>query len=133
MLKSTQIELRQSEIRERCKALLAVETRSEAETKEMGSLTAESQRLEPELRAAKVVEGTDEVTLTKEDAETRERLELRSQSRFGRYLAAALSGRVLDGPEAEYRASTGLAGDGFPLSFFDQDRPIEIRVDARRP
>ena len=131
MLKSTQIELRQSEIRERCKALLAIETRSEAETKEMGDLTAESQKLEPELRAAKVVEGTDEVTLTKEDAETRERLELRGKARLGRFMSSRLSGRVLDGAEAEYRAAIG-GGDGIPFDLFEQDRPreLELRADA---
>ena len=61
------------------------------------------------------------------DAEARERLELRSKASLTAYILAALSGRQVDGPEAELRDAAGIGG-GVPVELWDQ--PTEIRQDA---
>ena len=92
--------------------------------------------LEVEYRACEKAEADDhpveKATTITLDAETQELLELRSKSRFGRFLASAISGRAIDGVEAEYRSAAG-GGDGIPLDLFEQDRPkssLEFRADA---
>ena len=126
------LQLRQSEVREKLNTLLGLETRTEEQQGELEKLTAEGQKIEPELRAA-IIAAPDEQTVVTptDDPEVRERLELRGRVRFGRFLAAAISGRVLDGAEAEYRSSMGT-GDGVPLDLFEHDRPstLEYRADA---
>ena len=92
------------------------------------------------LQAALVVEDAERQVAEREatklgslagDPEQRERLELRGRARFGRFLASALSGRAIDGVEAEYRSSMGT-GDGVPLDLFEADRPkvLEYRADS---
>ena len=127
------LQLRQSEIREKLNKLLGLETRTEEQQGELEKLTAEGQKIEPELRAA-IIAAPDEqtvVTKTTDDPEVRERLELRGRARFGRFLASAISGRAVDGAEAEYRSALG-AGDGIPLDLFEQDCPrkLEYRADV---
>ena len=132
MLLSDKLSLRLSEIREALNVLLQTENRSDAQKAEMSALSAEALEKEPEYRAAKIADGVlTETNTSTADPEVRERLALRGKSRFGRFLASAISGRVLDGSEAEYRAAAG-GDDGFPLDFFEKDRPrkLEYRVDA---
>ena len=134
--------LRQSEVREKLNALLGLETRTEDQDKELTTLTGEAQKLEPEIRAALVVEGAERQVAEREAAELgslagspeqRERLELRGRARLGRFLASAISGRAVDGVEAEYRSSMGT-GDGVPLDLFEQDRPKVLEyAPMRRP
>ena len=69
---------------------------------------------------------------TEPDAETRERLSLRSRSRVGSFLTAAMRGREVSGPEAEYRAALEIP-DGIPLDLWEADRPVESRQDAAPP
>ena len=127
------LQVRQSEIREKLNTLLALETRSEEQDKELTTLTGEGQKIEPELRAALIAAPDEQTVVTKttDDPEARERLELRGRARFGRFLASAISGRAVDGVEAEYRAAVG-AGNGIPLDLFEQDRPkvLEYRADV---
>ena len=131
MTKSQTIQVRLSECRQRLNELLQVEARSVEQQAEMETLTAEVSTREPELRAALAAEPDPQTVVTPTDSEHRERLSLRSKSRFGRFLASAISGRVLDGSEAEYRSAVGV-GDGIPLDLFEQDRPrkLEYRADA---
>ncbi len=126
------LQLKQSEIREKLNTLLGLETRTEGQDAELLTLTADAQKLEPEIRAAIIATpDPQEVTTPTGDPETRERLELRGRARFGRFLSSAISGRAIDGVEAEYRSAMG-AGDGIPLDLFEQDRPreLEYRADA---
>ena len=135
MLLADKLEVRLSEIREALNKLLQTENRTDEQDVEMSDLSAEALKKEPEFRAAKIADGvlsdTTTTTTTTADPEVREKLELRSKSRFGRFLAAAISGRAVDGAEAEYRSALG-AGDGIPLDLFEQDRPraLEFRADA---
>ena len=66
------------------------------------------------------------------DPEQRERVELREKASLGKYLFAGLTGKPVDGPEAELRAAAGLT-DGIPLELFDIPQPekrTEQRADA---
>ncbi|MDE0387831.1 MAG: hypothetical protein OXI75_03935 [Rhodospirillales bacterium] len=63
--------------------------------------------------------------------EERERLELRGRARFGKYIAAALQGRKVDGAEAEFSAAHKVPAGSIPLDLFESDRP-EVRNGERR-
>ena len=68
------------------------------------------------------------------DAETRERLELRSKATFTGFLRARLQGHEPAGELAEYRAACQLPPEvagGIPLDLFENDRPaLETRADV---
>ena len=143
MTRLQELQLKQSEIREKLNTLLGKESRTEAEDTELRELTADAQKLEPEIRAALVAEGDDERAAREAaeaagvDPETRERLELRSRATLGGFLLSALQGRLPGGAEAEYAAACGVT-DGFPVDLFEQDRPpetrtVETRADAVSP
>ncbi len=143
MTKLQELQLKQSEIREKLNTLLGKESRTEAEDTELRELTADAQKLEPEIRAALVAEGDAERQAREAaeaagvDPETRERLELRSRATLGGFLLSALQGRLPGGAEAEYAAACGVT-DGFPVDLFEQDRPaetrnVETRADAVSP
>ena len=130
MLKSITAALKLSEIREKLNDLNAIADPTDAQKTEERDLLASQKSAETEYRKALQTEDDARTTPTAADAESRERLELRSKARFGRYLAAALSGRAIDGPEAEYGEALGLIGNGIPLDLFEHDRPLEVRADA---
>ena len=131
MTNAQKIRLRLSQVRQRLNEIAGIEgdaftdeIRSEAE-----SLQTEYAALEARHRAAIVAEGEGETRTNGEgpDAEARERLELRSRASLTGYLRAALSGRQVDGAEAELREAAGI-GDGIPLELWDV--PAETRADA---
>ena len=132
MLKSATKAIRISEIRSRLLELDATpeDKRGDGVTSEIAQLKTEMETREKEYRSA-LTEEQEERSHPTADPEMRERLELRSKARFGRYLAAAISGRALDGPEQEYRAALAIS-DGIPLDLFEEDRPrpIEYRADV---
>ena len=130
-----ELQIKQSEYREKINNLLAKADRTEAEDAELIEQTTAIQKLEPELRAALAVED-DAERLAREaggavDAETRERLELRNRATLGGFLRAALQGRLPGGVEAEYAAACKVT-DGIPLDLFEQDRPTETREVEHR-
>ncbi len=119
-------ELRERQSKERGRmAELAVaaeltdETRAELDTIEQGTPD-----LERQIRAATVAVEAEEAEqraaapgdpAATGDPEDRERAELRSKVRLGSYVAAAIEQRAAVGPESEYNASLGIAGNRFPL------------------
>ena len=111
------IQLKLSTCRQRLNELLQVETRSAEEQTEMEALTKEVSSKEPELRAALAAEADpQEVVTPTEDAEGRERRELREKVKVSDHLAAAMEGRGLDGAAQEYNQALGLRATGsFPL------------------
>lgn len=137
-----ELQIRQSEVREKINKLLNVPTgeRGENYEPELRERTAAAQKLEVELRAALVADVDAERAAREaaeaaggDDPETRERLELRSRATLGGFLRAALQGRVPGGAEAEYATACGVA-DGVPLDLFETDRPApETRADAATP
>ena len=136
MTNAQKTRLRLSQVRQRLNEIAGVEgdaftdeVRSEAE-----SLQAQFADLETRHQAAIVAEGEAETRATGDDldAEARERLELRSQASLTAYLRAALSGRQVDGREAELRDAAGI-GDGIPLELWDVpsvNGNRETRADA---
>ena len=111
------IQVRLSFCRENLNRLLSIETRSDEQTAEMEALTNEVSAKEPELRAALAAEADpQEVVTPTEDAEGRERRELREKVKVSDHLAAAMEGRGLDGAAQEYNQALGLRATGsFPL------------------
>ena len=111
------IQVRLSFCRENLNRLLSIETRSDEQTAEMEALTNEVSAKEPELRAAIAAEDDKKEVITPtEDAEARERRELREKVKVSDHLAAAMEGRGLDGAAQEYNQALGLRATGsFPL------------------
>ena len=133
MTRSQKLTIRQSEIRQKLNELLGVEERSDDQQAELEALTAEAQKLEPELRAAIAAEPPVETTATDGlDAEARERLHLRSRANLGAFLLAALQGREVAGAELEYRQALGF-GDGIPIELWERDRPAAERAATPAP
>ena len=65
MNKLQKLQIRQSEIRQRLNELLGLETRTEEQTSELKTLTAEGSAIEPEVRAAIVSTPDPEEVITK--------------------------------------------------------------------
>ena len=131
------IQIRLSECRQRLNTLLQIEMRSAKEQTELETLTAEVSQREPELRAALAAEPDPEVRESRltdgGDSETRERLELRNKSKFGRFIFAAISARAVDGVEAEYAAAEGVSAAGqIPIDLFETRR-VETRAVTPSP
>ena len=128
--------IRASEIRQRLNQIagLSDDEMSDEVRAECDTLTTEYRTVETRLRAAITAQGeTVETGPTTQDAEHREREELRQRSSFGRYLSAALRGRQVDGPEAEYAAAVGVNESGrVPLGLFEAGE-IEHRADTVSP
>ena len=115
MTRSQKLTVRLSEIRQKLNGLLGVEDRSDEQNAELETLTGEAQKLEPELRAAIVAEGdpTETRTATTEDAEDRERRELRGKVALADYIGAAVAqgdAGAATGAAAEYAAAMGCSG-----------------------
>jgi len=133
MTKVQTITVRLSEIRQKLNDLLGVEDRSDEQNTELETLTAEAQKLEPELRAAIAAEPDPETHVEDTaDAETRERINLRGRVGLGAFLAHALGEKSsLDaGAFAEYRAACKVDRPGLPLDIFEQDRPVREERDV---
>ncbi len=129
MTNAQKIRLQLSKVRQRLNEIsglegddFTAEIRSEAE-----SLQTEYGDLETRHQAAIVAEGESETREVAVDAEQRERIELRSKASLGRYLAAALRGRLVSGAEEELQRAAGI-GDGIPLELWDV--PTETRADV---
>ena len=124
-------ELRDHQSRERQKMaeLSLVESLTDDQRQELDTIEAGTPDLERQLRAAQVAVDEEDRACKIEDgtkvpdAEQRERIELRSRASVGRYLAAAIRGRAVDGAEAELQQAAGV--DGIPFELWD--RPPEQR------
>ena len=133
MTKLHELELAQSEAREKLAGLLDIASgeRTDAQKAEIGTLTTEIRTREPEIRAALVAESADERTArlaaaaagVPMDAETRERVELRNRAQLGNYLTAALAGRIPSGAEADYGAACEARAGEIPIDLWERDRP----------
>ena len=136
MTKLQELQIRQSEIREKLNNLLGKDTRTEAEDTELRELTAEGQKIEPEIRAAMIAEEDAERQRREQagetpDAEIRERIEIRSRSRLANYLSAAARGAMPSGAEAELSAACGITTGAIPFDLWEPS-PEEIREREAR-
>ena len=138
MLKSQKLLLEQSEKREKINGLLAKDELTNEERSELATLTGRMQETEVEYRAAIVAEESDLEKRKADggdglDPEERERMELRSKSKFANFVGAAMENRAAVGAEAEYMAALGMPGVGlnggtaFPLSML---APPEVRAET---
>ena len=131
MKRSVKLTLRLSEIRQRLNTLLAIEDRSDDQAGEMESLTAESQKLEPELRASLVAEGDAEQRAAEnfagnQNPEDRELRSLIAGSTLAEVIGAVVERRAATGRTAEYQQHLGLGPSQVPLELL-RDRGAEIR------
>ena len=132
------LQLKQSEIREKLNSLLGLETRTEDQDKELTTLTAEGQKIEPEIRAAIIAApDPEEVTTATVDPETRERLELRSKARLNDFLRARIRGQFATGATGEYAEAVGITDGSIPLDLFqpspEQRAVLETRAITPPP
>ena len=106
-----QIESARIKMAGRLNEIAGLEDLTDAIRAEASTLETEYRDSGVKLTAALVVEDAERQVAEREAAalgslagspEQRERLELRGRARFGRFLASAISGRAVDGVEAEY-------------------------------
>ena len=135
MTTAQRLQVRSSEIRAKLNTLAAIDAPTDEQNTEIATLTEEYGTTESRMRAAIIAEGGDPAgrTVETEDAETRERLEIRGRSRVGAYLLAALQGRLPGGAEAEFSAALGTPGGEIPIDLWEVDRPkpAEVRAATR--
>ena len=94
------------------------QAKDEPNGESLETLRKQSLDAEKELREALAKDEDDESIAKTPDREERDRLELRSKSRFHRFVRAAVLGREVDGAEAEYADSLGCPGL-VPLDLFE--------------
>ena len=128
---------RQSKQRQRMAELSLVDELSDEQRSELDGIENGTPDLERSLRAATTAAEDEEkesetVAATGPDAEKRERMELRGKASLTGYLRAALSGRQVDGAEAELRAAAGI-NDGIPLELWDVPQTEEQRAATEAP
>ena len=124
---------RQSKERGKMAELSKVDTLTDEQRAELDKIKTGTPDLERQIRAARVaVEDEEKAAQTKAldtpDAEMRERLELRGKASLGKFLTAALSGRQVDGAEAELQQAAGVGG--IPVELWDTAKPVEQRADV---
>ena len=134
MTNAQRLALRLSEIRQKLNDLSGKDELTEAEEKEMRTLSAEYPKLEERHRAALISDSTEEAAALDEDGdgEDRERAELRSRCKVGRYVSAALDGLPVQGAEAELSAAAGCPGS-VPLELFEVRRSESTEKRAVTP
>ncbi len=120
MDKVLELELKITEARSELSKLNDVETPDDTQEKRMETLTKEIRSLDTRLAAAKVMQTSTNETRTDnaEDAEEKERRELRSKCMVGRFLGAALQGHLVTGAEGEYLAAVGLEQGKIPMDLW---------------
>ena len=116
--------VRQSETREKLNTLAAVAEPTDSQAADLATLRTEANGIEVELRDALKARDDDDRSdpdgVDHEDAETRERRELRSKARISRFIASAANGRVIDGAEAEVGDAYGCPGL-VPFGMFERE------------
>ena len=133
MTESQKIALRRSKVRERLGEIAKLE--GDAYTDD---IKAEERGLQDEYTAAEVRHRSAIIAEDREveehraeagnngiDAETRERIELRSKASLSNYLLCAARGRMVSGAEAELAQAAGV--EGIPLELWDAPVPAEQR------
>ena len=133
MTTAQRLQIRASEIRQRLNAISGLDDLTDEVRAESDRLTGEFRDVETKLRAALVAEGDEAerraAGLDTEDAEQRERRELRGRAQLHRFVSAAIERRGVDGAEAEYAAAENCGGL-VPLSLFG---PTAERARGRIP
>ena len=121
--------LKQSTVRERVNVLGAKSDPTDAETTELVECRNKATAIEKELREALADDNGEHVDDQGivEDAETRERREIRSRARVMRFVEAAANATAIDGAEAELSAAFGCRAGHMPLCMLEE-RQVETRA-----
>ena len=132
MLRSQQLSLRASVIRQRLNELAGLEDLTAEQRSESDRLVNELGTVETQYRAALTAEGAAAEARSDASGEGAERRALMSGVRLGRYLAAAVESRAVDGRESEANAAVGLgAANVMPWAALDPGpRAAEARADV---
>ena len=135
--KLRQLRERQSKERGRVAELAVADELTDETRSELDRIETGTPDLERQLRAATVAveaEESEQREAAKAGAagdlqggEDRERIELRSKVRMGRYVVAAMENRSVDGAEGELNAAVGIGANRFPLELL---APPERRIAA---
>ena len=114
---------------------------TEEERTELSTHVDRLESIEPEIRAATTAEAAERAQIEEEarkaapddgvTPEVRERNDLAKKARLGTYLLAAISGRRVDGPEAELRAAFDIGDDAIPMSCLDVEHRERMREEHR--
>ena len=114
---------------------------TEEERSELSTHVDRLESIEPEIRAATTAEAAERAQIEEEarkagpddgvTPETRERNDLAKKARLGTYLLAAISGRRVDGPEAELRAALDIGDDAIPMAALDVEHRERMREEHR--
>ena len=130
MTNRQKVVLRLSQVRRRLNDIAGIEDLTDEIRSEAEALHTELNDLSVRFEALIPSEGITETRDTELDAEALERNELRSRARVTSYILAALSGRQVDGAEAELRDAAGVSG--VPLELWDTAPAAngETRQDA---
>ena len=127
MTKLQTLQIRQSEIRESINSLLGNDARTEEQQGELEKLTAEGQKIEPEIRAAIVAEPDPKETRVEGDAADLELRSLIHDASPGRILAAVHAHRNTYGREAEIQQHFKVGGNEIPHAM------LEVRAQTQAP
>ena len=127
------LQVKQSEIREKINGLLGNDARTEDETAALEKLTAEGQKIEPEIRAALIAEPDPKETRVDGDAETRELRQLTAKANVGDILSATFEKRQTSGEAAELQKHYGIGSHQVPLEMLRINRAVEERAAATVP
>ena len=131
---------KQSKTRQRIAELGMVDSLTDEQRAEFDEIERAAPDLERQLRAATAAvetedaEAREEAAATAPTPEQRERIQLRSRATVGRYLTAALEGRVATGAEAELQQAAGV--DGIPFELWQppaEQRQTEDRAVTGAP
>ena len=123
---------RQSHDRQRAIELSRVDALDDAQRGELDGIELRSADHERQLRVCRAaVEEEDRASRVEKDAnpdpEMRARIELRSRAAVGRYLSAALRGRLPDGAERELGEAAGLEPGQVPFELWQRPAAPEHR------
>ena len=131
---------KQSHDRQKAIELSRVDTLDDAQRYEMDAIETRSADTERQLRVARAaVEEEDAASKVEtregDDPEMRERLELRGRCTVGRYLSAALRGRIPEGAERELGEAAGLEPGQIPFELWQppEERQVQDRAITAAP
>jgi len=119
--------LKASRLREQINEELSAET---PDDEKLANLQTEFRSVEKRRRIAIEAEGEEVTTPTSPDAETRALNDLRARTSVGRFLAAGIDGRRLDGAEEEFRQAVKAEERTIPYEAFEGEDEVETRADA---
>ncbi len=119
--------VKQSALKVELGDLLALEQRSDEQESRRDAIGLELRSIERDIRDARLAEPEPKTTTTPRqggDAETRERLELRSQFSVGRFIGWKAGKNPLDGQTAEYMQAVESDGK-LPIDVFEREQRSE--------